>query len=78
MGFLYVFEDTLGGIQNCMIGDILLKKKHVAIADHKVRESTAANIVHPIKINVQWGSQLYYADSLAKSFLDREGFPLVD
>eukprot|EP00957_Ditylum_brightwellii_P122348 9330455-Ditylum_brightwellii.AAC.1 len=30
--------------------DSLLKKKHVAIAYHKTRESVAAGITHPVKI----------------------------
>ena len=42
--------DNKGVAQNCTISDSLLKKKHVAIAYHKTRESAAAGIVHPIKI----------------------------
>ena len=41
--------DNKGVVQNCTISDSLLKKKHVAIAYHKTRESAAAGIVHPIK-----------------------------
>ena len=42
--------DNMGVIQNCTIPDSLLKKKHVAIAFHKARESAAAGVCHPIKI----------------------------
>jgi hypothetical protein len=42
--------DNKGVVQNSTIPDSLLKKKHVAIAYHKTRESAAAGIVHPIKI----------------------------
>jgi hypothetical protein len=63
----YVFGDNLGVIQNCTIKESLLKKKHVAIAYHKVRESAAANIVHPIKIN---GTR-NYADCLTKSLTEK-------
>ena len=45
-----VCGDNKGVVQNCTIPDSLLKKKHVAIAYHKTRESAAAGIVHPIKI----------------------------
>ena len=47
---LLVCGDNLGVIQNCSIANSLLKKKHVAIAYHKARESSAAGIVHPIKV----------------------------
>jgi DNA-binding cell septation regulator SpoVG len=45
----YLFGDNLGVVQN----DSLLKKKHVAISYHKVREAAAAGIVHPIKIDTK-------------------------
>ena len=45
-----VYGDNLGVIQNATIKDILLKKKHVAISYHKVREAVAAGIIVPIKI----------------------------
>jgi hypothetical protein len=41
--------DNMGVVQNATIKDSLLKKKHVAISYHKVREAAAAGIVHPIK-----------------------------
>ena len=55
--------DNKGVIQNCTMQDSLLKKKHVAIAYHKTRESAAAGIVHPIKIS----SQHNFADILTKA-----------
>ena len=47
----FVLGDNKGVIINCSVSDSLLKKKHVAIAYHKTRESAAAGIVHPIKID---------------------------
>ena len=55
--------DNLGVIQNCTVSDSLLKKKHVAIAYHKSRESAAAGIVHPIKV----ASKNNFADILTKA-----------
>ena len=54
--------DNLGVIQNFTIPDILLKKKHIAIAYHRTRESAAAGICHPIKIK----SEHNFADILTK------------
>ena len=45
-----VYGDNLGVIQNATIKDSLLKKKHVAIIYHKMREAVAAGIILPIKI----------------------------
>jgi hypothetical protein len=55
--------DNMGVIQNCTISDSLLKKKHVAIAYHKTRESAAAGMVHPIKIRTEHN----FADILTKA-----------
>lgn len=55
--------DNMGVIQNCTISDSLLKKKHVAIAYHKTRESASAGMVHPIKIR----SEHNFADILTKA-----------
>ena len=57
-----VCGDNLAVIQNCTVSDSLLKKKHVAIAYHKSRESAAAGIVHPIKV----ASKENFADILTK------------
>ena len=38
-----------GVIQNVTVSESLQKKKHVAIAYHKVQETTASGIAHPIK-----------------------------
>ena len=61
-----LFGDNLGVIQNVTIKDSLLKKKHVAISYHKVRESVAAGIIHPIKIDGKHN----YANVLTKSLTD--------
>jgi hypothetical protein len=55
--------DNKGVVQNSTISDSLLKKKHVAIAYHKTRESAAAGIVHPIKI----AGKNNFADLLTKA-----------
>jgi hypothetical protein len=59
----FILGDNKGVIQNCSISDSLLKKKHVAIAYHKTRESAAAGIVHPIKID----GKNNFADILTKA-----------
>ena len=43
--------DNLGVVQNATMKDSLLKKKHVAISYHKLREAAACGIVHPMKID---------------------------
>ena len=58
-----VCGDNLGVIQNATVSESLLKKKHVAISYHKVRETAAAGIAHPIKTP---GAN-NYADVLTKS-----------
>jgi hypothetical protein len=63
----YVFGDNLGVIQNVTTKDSLLKKKHVAISYHRVREAAAAGIIHPVKID---GTK-NYADMLTKSLSER-------
>ena len=63
----FMFGDNLGVIQNATIKESLLKKKHVAISFHRVREATAAGIVHPMKI----ASQDNISDLLTKSLSER-------
>ena len=69
----YMFGDNLGVVQNATIKGSLLKKKHVAISFHRVREATAAGIVHPMKID----SKDNYADVLTKSLTERVFCALV-
>jgi hypothetical protein len=59
----YLFCDNLGVVQNATIKDSLLKKKHVALSYHRVREAVAASIVIPVKVH----SSNNYADCLTKS-----------
>jgi len=59
----HVYGDNLGVIQNATIKDSLLKKKHVAISYHRVRESVASSVIFPIKIR----SQDNFSDCLTKS-----------
>ena len=47
----YLFGDNLGVMQNVMIKDSLLKKKHVAISYHKCHEAVATGIIQLIKID---------------------------
>ena len=58
-----VFGDNLGVIQNATIKDSLMKKKHVAISYHKVREAVAAGVIVPIKI----ASAENFSDCLTKA-----------
>jgi hypothetical protein len=43
--------DNAGVISNATVRDASLKKKHVALSYHSVRESVAAGIIHPHKIS---------------------------
>ena len=61
----HMYGDNLGVIQNVSIKDSLLKKKHVAISHHHVREAVAARIVLPLKI----ASKDNFADTLTKSLV---------
>ena len=58
-----LYGDNMGVIQNATIKDIFLKKKHVAISYHKVREAVAAGII--VLINISLADN--FADCLAKS-----------
>jgi hypothetical protein len=59
----YLFGDNLGVVQNATIKESLLKKKHVAISYHKVREAAASGIVHPMKIDGKYN----FADVCTKA-----------
>ena len=58
-----IYGDNKGVIQNCIIPNILLKKKYVAIAYHKTREAASYCICHPIKID----SKQNFDDILTKA-----------
>ena len=45
-----VFCNNLGVVQNATIPKSILKKKHMTLAYHAVREAAAAGIIQPIKI----------------------------
>ena len=68
-----VYGDNLGVVQNVTIKDSLLKKKHVAISYHKVREAVAAGIIIPMKIN----SSDNYADCCTKALPIKDHAKLV-
>jgi hypothetical protein len=68
-----VFGDNLGVLQNSTKKDSLLKKKHVAISYHKVREAAAAGITHPMKIDTLDN----YADLLTKALTQKAFCKLV-
>ena len=57
-----LFGDNNGVILNATIEESKLKKKHVAIAYHMVREAVAAGIIQPVKLN---GLE-NYADAFTK------------
>ena len=58
-----ILGDNKAVIQNSTLPDSLLKKKHVAIAYHKTRESAAAGAVHPLKTKGDWN----FSDILTKA-----------
>ena len=58
-----VYGDNLGVIQSVSREDAALKKKHVAIAYHMVRETVAAGIILPHHV----GSKANKADMLTKA-----------
>ena len=68
-----VYGDNLGVVQNVTIKDSLLKKKHVAISYHKVREAVAAGIIIPMKIH----SSDNYADCCTKALPIKDHAKLV-
>ena len=70
----HVYGDNLGVIQNATIKDSLLKKKHVAISYHKVREAVAAGIIVPIKIH----SSDNFSDCLTKPLPIKDHARLVN
>ena len=69
-----VYGDNLGVIQNANIKDILLKKKHIAISYHKVREAVSADIIVPIKI----ASADNFVECLTKSLPIADHNRLID
>ena len=48
-----LYCDNLGVVLSSALAETQLKKKHVAISYHTVREAVAAGIVQPIKINTK-------------------------
>ena len=49
-GATEICGENIGMIISCINPDSELKKKHVAISYHKLRESAAAGIVNPLKV----------------------------
>jgi len=47
----FLFGDNLAMINNCQLPEAALKKKHVAISFHMVREAVAAGIVAPYHVD---------------------------
>ncbi len=52
----------------------MLKKKHVAISFHKVREAAACGIVHPVKIA---DGRYNFADVLTKAQTTNKVFAML-
>ena len=46
----FICGDNLGVIQNASLRSSMLRKRHMALAYHAVREATAAGTVLPVKI----------------------------
>jgi hypothetical protein len=61
--------DNAGVIVNATIPEATLKKKHIALSYHSVRECVAAGIIHPSKVS----SKNNIADLLTKP-LERSTF----
>jgi hypothetical protein len=61
--------NNAGVIANVSMPDATLKKKHVALSYHTVRENVAAGVIHPYKVS----SKVNVADLLTKP-LDRNTF----
>ena len=72
-GPAYLFGDNLSVITQSNIPSSTLKKRHNAIAFHRVREAVAANIVIFLKIDGKENP----ADILTKHRSSREWFPLM-
>ena len=64
-----LYGDNLGVIQNATMPEGTLKKKHVALSYHFVREAVAVNVVEPFKIH----GKDNFADVMTKP-LERNGF----
>ena len=60
--------DNLGMLQSSTLVESQLKKKHVAIGYHKLRECVAAGTVNPIKVDTRHN----IADFLTKSLAWKE------
>jgi hypothetical protein len=58
-----ILGDNKAVIQNATLPESLLKKKHVAIAYHKTRESAASGATHPLKTKGDWN----FADIFTKA-----------
>ncbi len=43
--------DNAGVITNASMPEATLKKKHVALSFHSVRENVAAGVIHPYKVS---------------------------
>jgi hypothetical protein len=65
----YLYGDNLAVIQNATTPEGTLKKKHVALSYHFVREAVAINIIAPRKV----GSPDNFADVMTKP-LDKDTF----
>jgi len=63
----YLFGDNKGSIQSANIPDGELKKKHVAISYHYVREAVAAKIVNVVHIYSEYNFADLFTKSLARN-----------
>jgi hypothetical protein len=64
-----VYGDNLGVIQNATMPEGTLKKKHVALSYHFVREAVAVNVISAFKV----AGKDNFADVFTKP-LERDGF----
>ena len=70
----YLLGDNLGVIQNANNPEADIKKKHVAISFHVVREAIAAGIIHPLWLQGEFNT----SDMLTKQMGGPQYRSLVD
>jgi hypothetical protein len=66
-----IYGDNLGVVQNCRNDNSMLKKKHVAIAYHLVREAVAAGMVEIHKVKGQENIADIFTKALPGTTLNR-------
>jgi predicted component of type VI protein secretion system len=66
-----IYGDNLGVVNNCTSDSSMLKKKHVAVAYHMVREAVAANMIEVCKIRTSENLADLFTKALPGTVLNR-------